>query len=100
MLDRANLHAALQAAAALLEAADETLVQAVDVDVGGAGFVIPDLRKLRLEHRHQRTHLRLVEQSQRWRAGLNGFAGTLNLRGLLPSADDERATRCEQRVVG
>ena len=36
--DGMNLHAALQAAAALLQAANETLMQGVDVDVCRAGF--------------------------------------------------------------
>ena len=50
-----NLYAALQATAALLQAANEALVQGVDVDVRRAGLEQPEPRELRLEHRHDAT---------------------------------------------
>ena len=59
----------------------------------------PSLRELRLEHRHQRPHLRLVEQLQLRRERAHGFVVTFDLRRLFPRADHQRTARCEQSVL-
>ena len=98
-LDGMNLHAALQAAAALLQPANETLMQGVDVDVRRAGLEQSQLRELRLEHRHQRAHLRARRAAAPAVQARIASKSALDLRGLLPRADHERAARREQRVL-
>ena len=95
-----NLHAALQATAALFQAANETLMQGVDVDVRRAGFVtIRACANCGSSTGTRRPHPRCVEQLQLRRVCAHGLEVALDLRRLFPRANHERAARREQRVL-
>src|SRR5690349_5632990 len=94
-----NVGFTFEAAATLLQSANETLVQRVHIDIGCAGLEQAGLGEFRQQHGHQRLDLPRVEQLQQRRVRAHGLPVTLDLARLLARADHQRAARCKQVAV-